>query len=386
MKFNKKYISIATVVVGLTVLSSCAEQYLAEIPYPEDITFNELALDRFSYQVADAPFEVGDNASGKITFNVVKTGEGRDYSGFALSNRNFRSYPWELSAPEGELVTDVLNNITDDEKQAAINSTAFSVYTEDINRTENYLVGNTAGDNAYFSLATPSTIGHILVANTTYNALLAKYGAIYSENLVAETQMYNIEGDPRSNPNIDNSSREAVYSLPGVDGTLNTLRLAGVEYFEKEAVRADKTAELGGDAGAEAIGNAAVEQYKLDYPSRANSTYWLGRAYDEGVEVGYTEVIQAAVDAYANGHVTLHIEGFLNGSSTGIVDVYLSLLVGVDVENPEWEFTVSDWNRVDLTSLGEVDKVLFKMSSSYLNTDGTMVYPTTFCLDGIRLQ
>jgi len=41
---------------------------------------------------------------------------------------------------------------------------------------------------------------------------------------------------------------------------------------------------------------------------------------------------------------------------------------------------------VELSSFGEVDKVLFKMSSSYVNPDGSMVYPSTFCLDGIRLQ
>lgn len=389
MKFTKKYISITAVVSVLTILSSCAERYLAEIPYPEDITFNELSLDRFSYEIPDAPFEVGNNASGIITVNVAKSSDG-SYSGFALSNRNFRSYPWELSALEDDdnddLVTDVLDNLTDDEIQAAINSTAFSVFTDDVNRTENYLVGNTAGDNAYFSLSTPSTISHILVANTTYNALLANYGSIYSGTLDEDTQKYSILAGTAFNLNIDGPDGLGIFALPGIDGTLETLRLQGVEYFEKEVVRADKTAELGGDAGAEAIGNAAVEQYKIDTPSRANNSYYLNLAYNNGIEVGFTDVIQAAVDAYGNGYVTLHIEGFLNGTSVGNVDVYLSVLENTDLENPDYSFTVSDWRKVDLTSLGEVDKVLFNMSSSYVNTDGTMVYPSTFCLDGIRLQ
>lgn len=383
MKFTQKYISITAAVIGLTLLSSCAERYLAEIPYPNDVTFNELVLDRFTFDIPDDSFTVPASKSGEITVNVSKNTDG-SYSGFALSNKNFRSYPWDLSP-----TFEPTGGLTDTEIQDAINTTAFSVYTSlDVNRTENYLVGNTNDDNAFFTLPTPTVVEHVLVANTTYNALLRTYGSIYSNDLDTDTQMYDINGDPVSNPNIDNPDQDmrGVFTLPGVDGTLNTLRLEGVEQLEKDEVAIATSEAIGGEAAGIAAGNAAVEQYKIDYPSRANSSYWLGRAYDAGYAAGYTDVIQAAVDAYSNGHVTLHIEGFLEGTSVGTIDVYLSLLEGVDLENPEFVFTVNDWRRVDLTSFGEVDKVLFNMSSSYVNTDGTMVYPPTFCLDGIRLQ
>ena len=380
MKFIQKYISISASVIGLTLLSSCADQYLAELSYPEDITFNEVALDRFSYEIPDAPYEAGNNASGIITINVAKAGDG-SYSGFALSNRNFSSYPWELSTEYGPV-----GGATPAETQEAINSTAFSVFTADINRTENYLVGNTNNDDAFFTLSKPSTIEHVLVANTTYTALLAKYGSIYSSQIDPDTQMYKLDGGFKTNPNIPSTDRESVYTLPGIDGTLNTLRLDGVEQLEKNEIELATSIALGGEATGIAAGNAAVEQYKIDYPSRANSSYYLGLAYDDGYAAGYTDLIQAAVDAYSNGHVTLHIEGFLNGTSTGIVDVYLSLLKGVDTENPDYEYTLEDWRRVDLTALGQVDKVLFKMSSSYVDDQGKMVYPPTFCLDGIRIQ
>ncbi|GAL65087.1 DUF4465 domain-containing protein [Algibacter lectus] len=391
MKFIQKYISITAAVIGLTMLSSCADQYLAELPYPEDITFNEVSLDRFSYEIPDAPYEIGDNSSGIITVNVAKSGDG-SYSGFALSNRNFRSYPWELTRDFGPV-----GGATPAQTQEAINSTAFSVFTNDINRTENYLVGNTNNDNAYFTLSKPGIVEHVLVANTTYTALLAKYGSIYSDDLDSETQMYKLDGDVKANPNIPSTDRETVYTLPGIDGTLNTVRLAGHQILSKrlageaagEATGNRAAGEAAGDAAGIVAGDAARATYIIDFP--ASTTEEQQAAYDTAYDAAYDAAFalafgdaydaayDLAYDAVTIGDITLTIEGFLNGSSTGTMDVYLSLLEGVDTENPDYVFTLDDWKRVDLTSLGQVDKVLFKMSSSYVDNQGTMVYPPTFC-------
>lgn len=365
MKFTQKYIRITTTVIGLTLLNACAEKFQTELTYPEDITFNEITLDRFSYDIYDAPFDVGDNASGIITVNVSKASDG-SYSGFALSNKNYRSYPWELTPKYGPI-----DGLTPAEKQAAINTTAFSVLTDEVNRTENYLVGNTNNENAFFTLSTPSTIEHVLIANTTYNYLLASYGSIYSEDLDPETQMYLLDGGEISNPYIESTERETVYTLPAPDGTLNAIRLEGVQQLDKDAV---------GIPAGEAAGEAALAAALLANPNL--STYRQGLAYDNA----YDDAYEAATSHIHRGYVKLTIEGFLNGATTGTVDVYLSLLEGVDPENPDFVFHLIDWRKVDLTSLGDVDKVLFNMSSDYVDGDGKMVYPPTFCLDGIRIQ
>jgi len=360
MKITQKYISITAAIIGLTVFNSCADRFENEIPYPNDVTFNELALDRFTYDIPDAPFTAEASETGeKVTVNVSKNTDGT-YSGFALSNKNFRSYPWELSP-----TFEPAGGLSDAETQDAINTTAFSVYTDEVNRTENYLVGNTNDDNAYFTLSSPTIVEHILVANTSYNALLTFYGSIYSDDLDTDTQMYDINGANVSNPNIENPDEavEGVFTLPGVDGTLNTLRLQGFQVLEKIA------------AG-EAAGDIALAAYIQANPSSTQEEQ--DEAYQEAYDVAY--------DALAIGAVTLTIEGFLNGASVGSLDVYLALLEGVDAENPDYAYTITDWRRVELSSFGEVDKVLFKMSSSYVNPDGSMVYPSTFCLDGIRLQ
>ncbi|MEO9571351.1 MAG: DUF4465 domain-containing protein [Polaribacter sp.] len=347
IKNIQKHIRISVAIFGLVLLNSCKDSLELQIPYPNDITFNELSLDRFTYQIPTAPFTAGDNDSGIITVNVV--GTGNNFSGFALSNKNFRSYPWDLSpdfAPIGGL--------TAAEEQASINTTAFSVYTTEPNKTQNYLVGNTEGDNAFFTLSSPSTIAHVLIANTSYNYLLAQYGAIYSDDYDSVTESYLIDGGKTSNPNIENpdSDLEGRFRLPAPGG-FDAVRLNGFQNLERDAA---------GLAAYDAVINA-------------------GGTTDEAE----TAKDNAEDNVYA-GYVKLTIEGFLNGSSTGTVDWYLCVNEEVDILNPEHDYILNDWQKVDLTSLGDVDKVLFKMSSDYIHTDGRMVYSPMFCLDGIRLE
>lgn len=348
MKFIQKHIQIVAILTCLLGLYSCADDSIElKIPYPNDITFNELELDRFTYNIPNTPFTTGDDESGVITVNVSAGGSG-SYSGFALSNKNWRSYPWNLSpdfAPAG--------GITPAEKQASIDSTAFSVTTVRPNRTENYLVGRADGEDAYFTLSAPATVEHVLVANTTYNYLLASYGSIYSGTFDTETQSYTIDGSKVrniQNPNTS-ASRYGRFTLPAPNGS-NAVRLSGhAELAKREA----------GATAAEATRNAG------------------------GTEAEAINDSIAAYNALSTGYIKLKIEGYLNETLTGDVDFYLAALPNTDPEHPEYDFILNDWTKVDLTSLGEVDKVLFKISSSYTDGAGTMVYDPAFCLDGIRL-
>ena len=345
MKFKPKYI---VAVISLILLISCdAEDKELLIAYPNDITFNELTLGRFTNQVYDEPFDSGDDESGVVTFNAVNT-DNDTHAGFVLSNQNTRSYPW-YSDPNV-----APSNLTEAQKQQVIDSVAYSVYTNGVNGTLNFLVGNTTGDNAYFTLKEPGVVEHVLVANTSYNYLLMQYGSVYSASIDSQTQAYLIDGFPVRNPNIDNTgiSSYGTFSLPTPD--------------DVEAIRL--------------YGHVILEKRKVGEIARA-AVLTSGGTTDEA-ETAYTD----AYKAYSTGYVKLTMEGYLDGGITGTVDEYLAIKLGVDPENPSYSFTLYDWRKVDLTSLGEVDKVLFKMSSSYIDAQGEMIYPTLFCLDGIRLE
>lgn len=345
MKFILKYI---VAIISVALFNSCET---AEIevtnPYPDDITFNEMALDRFAFKKYDAPFNAGNDASGIITVNAG-LGDNTTHKGFALSNKNNRSYPWYTSpkfAPK---------NLTEVQKQAVIDSSAYSVLTFLPNGTENFLVGNTSGDNAFFTLAKPGVVEHVLVANTSYNYLLTLYGSVYSKSINTTTQAYLITGAEVQNPFILNTStdRYGTFRLPA-PGDFEALRLSAVEIFAKRAY-------------GEIARAAALAEGKTT--SQAATAY------------------STAYAAYGVGNVKLTMEGYLNGNKTGEVSEYLALQPKADPANPLFNFVLNDWKKVDLTSLGTVDKVLFKMSSNYVDAQGKMRYPTLFCLDGIRLK
>lgn len=348
MKYLKKYKSVFLLALVGLFFTSCSDELEMIVPYPTDITFNDIQVDRFSFEIPDAPFEAGNAESGVITVNTVNTGGGT-FSGFSISNKNWRSYPWSLS-PDFEPSGGV--SIAD--RQKAIDSTIFSVYTNTPNRTENYLVANTEGDNAYFTLKVPSIVEHVLVANTSYNYLLARYGSIYSRTLDTDTGGFDIEGTKVRNIKIDNRSTTMYgrFLLPGPNNS-NLLSLSNYERVEK--IKAGTIA-----ADAARLNGLTSDQVKIDSTAAANA-----------INVGFTK---------------LTIDGFNNGNKTASVEYYLSVRPNVDPANPEHDVILGDWYKVDLTSLGEVDKVLFKMSSSYAEKTNTMFYPPYFCLDGVRLM
>ena len=71
--------------------------------------------------------------------------------------------------------------------------------------------------------------------------------------------------------------------------------------------------------------------------------------------------------------------------ATGSVTFDLACM-NTNTEHPNWKYVVSDWTRMDLVTLGTVDKVVFYLESTDINADGNMRTPAWFCLDGIQLK
>lgn len=347
MKKNLLY-TFTLFLMSSAVLSSCSPEKKDKLsPYPEDITFEEQAVDRFSYSIPNAPFKAGDAKTGIITVNVKKGVDGA-YSGFAVSNKNWRSYPWSLSPDFAS------PGLTPAQKQAALDSCIYSVYTNRPNHTGTYLVGYAKDDDAAITLEKPAVVEHVLVANTTYNTLLETYGSTYSGTLDAATQKYSATGTKVKNIMIANPATAMYgrFTLPGPNNT-EVIRLMGTEILAKVAA---------GRAAAQ----AARDNGKPDAEAAADSL--------------------TAYNALANGYVKLTVKGFAGNNPTGSVDFWMAVRPNVDPANPAYNFVISDWFKMDLTTLGTVDKLVFHISSSYNDGAGNSRYPPYFCLDGMRIR
>lgn len=266
-----KKILFYVLIGNLLLFSACSDKDDLLVPIPNDVTFNELVLEKFTHVIPEGGFN-----SGGIHFNT-QIEEGGEFSGFAYSRRSNRS-------------------LTFTGTQEALDSNRFSVYTPRPNQTGVYAVACVKDDDAYFTLEQPTVIEHILVANTTYSYFAMYYGE-KTENI--------------ANPNIPAGPQGIWYTYaPGVYRPLN---LEG-DYFK------------------------------------------------------------------------LVIKGYKADQLTGSVDFYLCCRKGADDEHPDFNFLRGDWIKADLTSLGEVDKVVFNLDCSYRSSGGEILIPTYFCLDGIRLQ
>ena len=77
----KKWIYIPLFLVG----TACADDMDVLVPVPDDITFNEIQIERYTHVVPENGFDAGG-----LHFNTVKNADGT-YSGFAYSSRSNRS-------------------------------------------------------------------------------------------------------------------------------------------------------------------------------------------------------------------------------------------------------------------------------------------------------
>lgn len=339
----KRNILIFTILISALALSCKKEERGKPIAQVNDVTFDELQPGELSFKIPDAPFKAGNSQSGIVTINVKKNA-GSGFSGFAISSKNWRSYPWNLSpdfAPAG---------LTPEQVQASIDSCIFSVYTAKPNQTGNYLVARVQNDDAFLTLDRAAVVEHILVANTSYNYLLETYGSIYSGTVDPVTQAYQINGTKVKNINIANPSTERYgrFTLPG-----NLISLAGQELLAKRA--AGKAA-----ADAARAANKTPQQVAADSTAAAGTTF--------------------------KGYVKLSVTGFNAEKATGTVDFWLAIRPNVDALLPAYNVILGDWYKVDLAKLGTVNKLVFHLSSSDTDAAGNMRTPPYFCLDGIRIR
>ena len=103
----RKWYFIFILIVGLAACADDKDVLLA--PVPNDVTLNELSLERFTHIIPDGGFTSKAAQKNSVTFNTKKNNDGT-YAGFAYSNRNNRSFTWTAT-------------------QEALDSNIYSVYT-----------------------------------------------------------------------------------------------------------------------------------------------------------------------------------------------------------------------------------------------------------------
>ncbi|GHT66652.1 hypothetical protein AGMMS50239_28450 [Bacteroidia bacterium] len=352
MKINK-YISMLLIAL-LFLTGACSDEVKdSSIEYPNDVIFNELELTPHTHKIPDAAFSSKAFHNGSITFNVKKNADGT-HTGFALSSRNYRSYPWSLSTPFG------YNNPSSAQIKEAVDTCIYSVYSGTYpNQLGTFSVVRVEGDEAYFTLDKPRVVEHILVANTTYNYLLLNYGSVYSAILDANTQAFSpVQADGSAaltrNPNIPDASASkfGIWRLPTPNGDLIRLDGQQILFKRQKGHEAAETARGAGKSETEAV---------------ADST--------------------AAAASAVTGYFKLTAKGFKSGTSTGSIDYYLATRPNVaPAPYDVWNVTQGFWAKADLSALGQVDKVVFYLDSSDKDANGNMRTPPYFCIDGIRLS
>lgn len=316
---------------GLLFVSCEDQTHLSTLPYPNDITFNaeekglDIEVPKLDFVQLDAPFTARAFNYGSITMNAKKKADGT-HVGFALSNKNYRSYPWcnakTTSNPNPNPSAETLKKATD--------SLLYSCYTGSYaNRMKNFAVVRVEGEEAYFTIDEPRVVEHVCITNCTFNYLALRYGSVNSSRILSNVcqEMYNGKLATTRNPNIPNTSATAygVWFLP-------------------------------------------------DYYNFGQGEPWV-RVYGNNSKPNYFFKVIAT--------------GYNGGTKTGSVDIWLSLKKGVATEEPYslWNNAIeAEWMPWDLSSLGVVDKVVFTMDCAEKNADGSLHIAPYFCIDGIRLK
>lgn len=339
-------------------VTACSDKFADDVIGPTyDITFNEEEIGRFTFEVYDAPFDAGNDKAGFITLNAETSG-GELEGGFLLSTKNYRSFPWSFSPDYCE------QPLAAQLEKEALDTCRYSVYTNYGNTNQTYAVAKVEGDKAFFTLKNADTIEHILVANTTYNYLMLTYGSYYSSCLNEETQLYEPYNYAANGVDFDTDS-PALVSNPKIPETTAKGRFY-LPTCDDEPIRS-----LTGESN---LAKAAAKEAAIE------------KATTEGLSE--LEIMTAGSEAESNagaGWFKLIIKGYLDGAQVGTVEYYMGARTNAVEDFPALNTIKNEWYKVDLSSLGKVDKVVFNLDSSDKDGEGNMRTPPYFCLDGIRL-
>lgn len=181
---------LLAIMIGASIVA-CSDDKDVLIPLPNDVTFNDITLERFSFQKVENGFAV-----------PAAHENGVELHGFALSNRNNRSFTWTGT-------------------QMALDSNIYSVYTRRPNANQVFAVGCAEAGQAWFSLQKPAVVEHILVANTTYNYLALTYG-----NVLGTPEK------PEVNPNLPGGSDKKGIWHSWVPGGVKKMVDSDRDYFK----------------------------------------------------------------------------------------------------------------------------------------------------------
>ncbi len=108
----RKWYFIFILIVGL---AACADDKDVLAPVPNDVTLNELSLERFTHIIPDGGFTSKAAHKNSVTFNTKKNNDGT-YAGFAYSNRNNRSINKRI---KWKLIKEMGNRYLTDNKRYA---------------------------------------------------------------------------------------------------------------------------------------------------------------------------------------------------------------------------------------------------------------------------
>ena len=113
--------------------------------------------------------------------------------------------------------------------------------------------------------------------------------------------------------------------------------------------------------------------FKIKSMMLTNSTYaYLAMRDGNDGGAGYAEKFST------NDWYKITIKGYKGGVETGTVDYYLA-----DFRNGQ-TFVSNTWNKVDVSRLGEVDKVVFLFDSTSKDEYDMMKNPAYICIDNIE--
>ena len=317
--------------IGAGVLFvSCEDQMIREsqMPYPNDVTFNkeensiDIEVPALQFVQFDTPFTARAFHEGTITFNAKKKADGT-HIGFALSNKNNRSFPFCNSTPYGS------ENPEPAVLKAATDTALYSCYTgATVNKLKNFAVVRVEGEEAYFTIDKPRVVEHLLISNCTFNYLALSYGDLLSSAWDATTQSYlpkTAAGADAliANPSIFNTSIKGVWRLP--------------DYYN----------------------------------------------FTQGEQL----TIMVNNTKKTNGYFKVTATGYNGNTQTGTSDFWLCVRTGVAPEPyNKWNTVLNAWGPWDLSGLGVVDKIVFTLDSSEKCADGSLKLAPYFCIDGIRLK